>query len=160
MRNACLSDCKYAGFGYALDGLGQCFPKSTLLNGFSMPSSIQIMHLKVPRAMVISQAEQRLVKTNDLNCSNAEIVLKRDGADGENNNINDPFSNCFTLQLSHSVHRERTHSVDDTEREHTQRKRGKPFQLSNDEGLNDENDNGGAVSPPLLLETRRSAAGE
>ncbi|CAK9143547.1 unnamed protein product [Ilex paraguariensis] len=87
-RNACLSDCKCAGFGYALDGLGQCFPKSTLLNGFSMPSSTQIMHLKVPRAMVISQAEQRQVKTNDLNCSNTEIVFRGDDADGENNNRN------------------------------------------------------------------------
>ncbi|BBH06191.1 hypothetical protein Prudu_017767 [Prunus dulcis] len=36
-RNACLTDSRCKGFGYALDGKGQCFPKSFLLDGFHMP---------------------------------------------------------------------------------------------------------------------------
>ncbi|CAL9002645.1 unnamed protein product [Prunus brigantina] len=50
-RNACLTDSRCKGFGYRLDGKGQCYPKSFLLNGFHMPNTPQIMHIKIPKEL-------------------------------------------------------------------------------------------------------------
>ncbi|XP_057971040.1 putative receptor protein kinase ZmPK1 [Malania oleifera] len=87
-RNACLSDCKCKGFGYTLNGQGQCYPKMELLNGSQKPSIQITMHLKVPKG-IISQAELSKVKTyTELNCSTADLVLTSDNTSVEKTNTN------------------------------------------------------------------------
>ncbi|RVX22840.1 putative receptor protein kinase ZmPK1 [Vitis vinifera] len=76
-KNACLNDCTCKGFGYALDGQGQCYPKRYLLNGYHMPDTAMIMHIKVPKVIMASQAGGEKLRTYDqLNCSTPEIVLR------------------------------------------------------------------------------------
>ncbi|XP_044460546.1 putative receptor protein kinase ZmPK1 [Mangifera indica] len=74
-RNRCLSDCKCKGFGYTTDGQGNCYPKGTLLNGYSVPSKALNMHIKIPRGTIVSSSELSKVGTHDLNCSNEDLVL-------------------------------------------------------------------------------------
>lgn len=88
-KNACLNDCTCKGFGYALDGQGQCYPKRYLLNGYHMPDTAMIMHIKVPKGIMASQAGGEKLRTYDqLNCSTPEIVLRNINAGAENPNKN------------------------------------------------------------------------
>ncbi|CAN6486786.1 unnamed protein product [Victoria cruziana] len=50
-KNICRSDCNCRGFGYRLDGGGNCYPKSILLNGQSGPQFFGDMYIKVPSRM-------------------------------------------------------------------------------------------------------------
>ncbi|XP_031267807.1 putative receptor protein kinase ZmPK1 [Pistacia vera] len=84
-RNRCLSDCTCKGFGYSTDGLGSCYPKGTLLNGYRVPSKALNMHIKILRGTVISSLEPRNVGTNDLNCSNE--ALAEGGKTSKNSHI-------------------------------------------------------------------------
>ncbi|XP_022145540.1 putative receptor protein kinase ZmPK1 [Momordica charantia] len=71
-RNSCLSDCQCLGFGYSTDGLGQCFPKGSLRNGYRKPDSNILMHIKIPRGRAIPREE---FDSSDLICSASEVVL-------------------------------------------------------------------------------------
>ncbi|EOY07395.1 S-locus lectin protein kinase family protein, putative [Theobroma cacao] len=87
-REKCLNDCKCKGFGYALDGKGQCFPKGALRNGYRNPSNRMIMHIKVPKGMVKSIEETEAVTTNVLDCSTGQLVLENNSPDDRKTNKN------------------------------------------------------------------------
>ncbi|VVA25358.1 PREDICTED: putative receptor kinase ZmPK1 [Prunus dulcis] len=87
-RNECLTDSRCKGFGYALDGKGQCFPKSFLLNGFHMPNTLQIMHVKIPKGFLSKDEVIKKLETYDLNCSAAQVSLKTSNLEVEKSNKN------------------------------------------------------------------------
>ncbi|KAM0991336.1 hypothetical protein ACFX2C_009730 [Malus domestica] len=86
-QKSCQNDTRCKGFGYTLDGLGHCFPKSLLLNGFSMPNTLQIMHIKIPKGFLSNEVLNGLV-TYDLNCSAAQVVLQSSDVEVEKGNKN------------------------------------------------------------------------
>ena len=72
-KDICLSSCECSGFGYAVDGSGQCYPKSALRNGYRKPDLAVKMFMKVPEAMVKSTMD---TYSNELNCSmETELVM-------------------------------------------------------------------------------------
>ncbi|XP_062004105.1 putative receptor protein kinase ZmPK1 [Rosa rugosa] len=77
-RNTCLNDSRCKGFGFALDGYGQCYPKNFLLNGFRVPSTPSIIHIKISKGS-LSPDEVSQLQTYDLNCSRAEVAQKFSG---------------------------------------------------------------------------------
>ncbi|XVF55187.1 hypothetical protein PTKIN_Ptkin06aG0016700 [Pterospermum kingtungense] len=81
-RDRCLKDCKCQGFGYALDGQGQCYPKNALRNGYRTPRTRIIMYIKVPKRMVNSLVEPGMVTTNVLNCSTEQLVVGHNSFQG------------------------------------------------------------------------------
>ncbi|KAL5809237.1 hypothetical protein ACOSQ3_029928 [Xanthoceras sorbifolium] len=87
-KNRCLNDCRCKGFAYLTDGGGLCFPKGILLNGYRMPSKSSIMHIRIPKGMINSSAEQVKLRTFDLNCSSGEIVLEGGSTNGEKTSKN------------------------------------------------------------------------
>ncbi|CAB4315021.1 unnamed protein product [Prunus armeniaca] len=87
-RNACLTDSRCKGFGYALDGKGQCYPKFFLLNGFHKPNTSQIMHIKIPKGFLSKDEVVTKLETFDLNCSAAQVSLKTSDLEGEKSNKN------------------------------------------------------------------------
>ncbi|KAF3775447.1 G-type lectin S-receptor-like serine/threonine-protein kinase [Nymphaea thermarum] len=50
-QNICKSDCNCRGFGYRLDGEGNCYPKSILFSGNSGPHFEGDMYVKIPIQM-------------------------------------------------------------------------------------------------------------
>ncbi|XP_049936688.1 putative receptor protein kinase ZmPK1 [Nymphaea colorata] len=48
-QNICKSDCNCRGFGYRLDGEGNCYPKSILLSGQSGSHFFGDMYIKIPK---------------------------------------------------------------------------------------------------------------
>ncbi|XWS43773.1 hypothetical protein CRYUN_Cryun16bG0132800 [Craigia yunnanensis] len=92
-RDKCLKDCRCKGFGYALDGQGQCFPKGALRNGYGKPNNRIIMHIKVPKGMVKSFEEPGAVTTNVLNCSTGLLVLENNSAEEGKTNKNGATKN-------------------------------------------------------------------
>ncbi|KAL5550254.1 hypothetical protein UlMin_000430 [Ulmus minor] len=84
-RNSCLIDVKCKGFGFALDGQGQCFPKSYLVNGFKMPDSQSIIYIKVPKEIMSSMKELVNVRADDLSCRGT-VLLANNDAKGEKSN--------------------------------------------------------------------------
>ncbi|XP_022145522.1 putative receptor protein kinase ZmPK1 [Momordica charantia] len=77
-RNLCLSSCECTGFGYALDGTGQCYPKMALRNGYRKPDTAVLMFIKATKGEE-SMGEQR--HSNDLkllDCSASQIVMGSD----------------------------------------------------------------------------------
>ncbi|XP_021829567.1 putative receptor protein kinase ZmPK1 [Prunus avium] len=87
-RNVCLTDSKCKGFGYALDGKGQCYPKYFLLNGFHKPNTSQIMHIKIPKGFLSRDEVITKLETYDLNCSAAQVSLKTSDLEVEKSNKN------------------------------------------------------------------------
>ncbi|CAB4315016.1 unnamed protein product [Prunus armeniaca] len=81
-RNACLTDSRCKGFGYTLDGNGECFPKSSLLNGFHMPNTLEIMHIKIPKGLLSKDEVATKLETYDLNCSAAQYAELKRATDG------------------------------------------------------------------------------
>ncbi|CAB4315018.1 unnamed protein product [Prunus armeniaca] len=75
-RNACLYDSRCKGFGYALDGRGQCFPKSFLRNGFHIPSTFISIYIKIPKILMSTDEVLRKLKPYELNCSAAQVALQ------------------------------------------------------------------------------------
>ncbi|KAK2999141.1 hypothetical protein RJ639_024486 [Escallonia herrerae] len=73
-RNTCLNDCGCKGFAYSLNGEGNCYQKSVLLNGYRMTSFPNTVYIKVPRGMVIPQADIGQLRTNQL-INKSEAVL-------------------------------------------------------------------------------------
>lgn len=71
-RNSCLNNCQCLGFGYSLEGVGQCFPKGALRNGNRKPDTIILMHIKAPKGR--GNTELKEENSNDLKCSALEIV--------------------------------------------------------------------------------------
>ncbi|OMP03658.1 hypothetical protein CCACVL1_02322 [Corchorus capsularis] len=79
-RSKCLNDCRCKGFGYALDGQGQCFPKGALRNGYRTPGNRIITHIKVPKGTLISSKEDSnfqvpAAAAGALNCSNKQLFV-------------------------------------------------------------------------------------
>ncbi|XP_004137926.1 putative receptor protein kinase ZmPK1 [Cucumis sativus] len=72
-KNICLTNCKCAGFGYAMDGSAQCYPKTALRNGYRKPDTAVQMFMKVPKSLRRSWLE--LKSSSELNCSDSELVL-------------------------------------------------------------------------------------
>ncbi|XP_022934890.1 putative receptor protein kinase ZmPK1 [Cucurbita moschata] len=68
-RNSCLKNCQCLGFGYSMEGFGQCFPKGALRNGNLKPDSIILMHIKIPKENRVAE-----MKGGDLKCSVSELV--------------------------------------------------------------------------------------
>lgn len=85
-QNLCLNDCRCRGFGYALDGQGQCFPKGSLLNGHSLPNTRIIMYVKVPRRLRSSFGQTVKAKVDELNCSTAEVIINNSSDKQKTNN--------------------------------------------------------------------------
>ncbi|XP_031503093.1 putative receptor protein kinase ZmPK1 [Nymphaea colorata] len=65
-ENICRSDCNCRGFGYRLNGEGNCYPKSILLSGQSSLLFIGDMHIKIPILMNFSAST---VDQINLDCS-------------------------------------------------------------------------------------------
>ncbi|KAM6550852.1 hypothetical protein CsatB_000660 [Cannabis sativa] len=87
-RNSCLTDVRCKGFGYSLDGQGQCFPKSFLVNGYHTPDSHSVIHMKVPKEIIpSSQMKLTSEKGDELSCSSTEVLFNND-ARGEKSNKN------------------------------------------------------------------------
>ncbi|XP_050114695.1 putative receptor protein kinase ZmPK1 [Malus sylvestris] len=84
-RNSCLNATRCRGFGYALDGQGQCYPKSLLLNGYRSPTSRMIIHIKVPKGFLSPHALPTKFETHDLNCSGAQVVFNSNDPEAERN---------------------------------------------------------------------------
>lgn len=84
-RTACLNNCRCLGFVYSFNGEGECFPKSILLNGFQMSTSVRRAYIKVPKGM---ELEKGRVEKAVLNCSNSEIFLSGDRTGEEHNSKN------------------------------------------------------------------------
>ncbi|XP_038903683.1 putative receptor protein kinase ZmPK1 isoform X1 [Benincasa hispida] len=84
-RNWCLSSCECTGFGYALDGSGQCYPKMALRNGYRKPGTAVIMFIKATKDEYSSSLALQH-STNDLNCSVSQIVLGTDHVYAEKSN--------------------------------------------------------------------------
>lgn len=51
-RESCEQDCSCEGFGYRLNGEGECFPKIALFNGYQSPDFFGNMYLKVPKNLI------------------------------------------------------------------------------------------------------------
>ncbi|KAL6142177.1 hypothetical protein ACLB2K_060460 [Fragaria x ananassa] len=77
-RNSCLVDSKCLGFGYALDGKGECYPKSLLLNGYRISDVKSIIHVKIPKGFLNPGAVQTRLETHDLNCSAVQFHVSTD----------------------------------------------------------------------------------
>ncbi|PRQ43112.1 putative protein kinase RLK-Pelle-SD-2b family [Rosa chinensis] len=77
-RNSCLVDSRCLGFGYALDGLGQCYPKSLLLNGYRMSNVKSILYVKIPKDFLTPGAVQSKLEAHDLSCSAARFFVSSD----------------------------------------------------------------------------------
>ncbi|XP_062005656.1 putative receptor protein kinase ZmPK1 [Rosa rugosa] len=77
-RNSCLMHSSCLGFGYALDGIGECYPKSLLLNGYRMSNVKSIIHVKIPKGYLNPGAVQTRLETHDSNCSAAQFVVSTD----------------------------------------------------------------------------------
>lgn len=74
-RDLCLSSCECTGFGYALDGTGQCYPKSALRNGYRKPDTIVLMFIKTRKG---GPSLRQQISTSDLDCSGSQTVLGAD----------------------------------------------------------------------------------
>ncbi|KAK9920576.1 hypothetical protein M0R45_029129 [Rubus argutus] len=85
-RNLCLNDTRCKGFGFALDGWGQCYPKNFLLNGFHVPSTPSIIHIKILKGSLSPHKVQP--ETYHLNCSRAVVAHKSSGPEVEKSNKN------------------------------------------------------------------------
>ncbi|BFG36271.1 hypothetical protein CerSpe_225450 [Prunus speciosa] len=85
-RNACLYDSRCKGFGYALDGRGQCFPKSFLRNGFHIPSTFISIYIKIPKILMSTDEVLRKLKPYELNCSAAQVALQQSEPEVEKSN--------------------------------------------------------------------------
>ncbi|XP_031375847.1 putative receptor protein kinase ZmPK1 [Punica granatum] len=53
-QEACLTDCNCLGFAYRTNGLGPCFTKSSLFNGYKTPDFPGNLYLKLPVSLQVS----------------------------------------------------------------------------------------------------------
>ncbi|XP_058083720.1 putative receptor protein kinase ZmPK1 [Magnolia sinica] len=75
-KNICLQLCSCKAFMYHMDGLGRCYPKTLLLNGYRELSFSGIMYIKVPRNRTFSR--ENFTDGIKLKCSpKAPIELPR-----------------------------------------------------------------------------------
>ncbi|XP_077246778.1 putative receptor protein kinase ZmPK1 [Tasmannia lanceolata] len=78
-KNICLELCSCKAFLYHLDGIGRCYPKTLLLNGYQSPSFSGTMHLRVPKNGAISNSNAlREVKLNCSTEAHVELVRNYD----------------------------------------------------------------------------------
>ncbi|PON59922.1 S-receptor-like serine/threonine-protein kinase [Parasponia andersonii] len=102
-RHSCLTDVKCKGFGYSLDGQGQCFPKSFLVNGYHTPDARSVIYIKVPKEITMSSRTQLTnEKAEDLSCSAAEVLMNSD-AKGEKSNKNGYLNYLMAFVVSFAV---------------------------------------------------------
>ncbi|XVF55186.1 hypothetical protein PTKIN_Ptkin06aG0016600 [Pterospermum kingtungense] len=102
-RDKCLNDCECKGFGYALDGTGECFPKGSLRTGNRKPSNRVTMHLKVPKGMIKSFEGPVAVTTMGLNCSNGKVIIKNNSAEEGKRNSNRNGYMTYLIAFAASV---------------------------------------------------------
>eukprot|EP01018_Ginkgo_biloba_P012985 Gb_37079 [translate_table: standard] len=68
----CMNDCRCKGFAYRLDGMGKCFPKSNLYNGFQSPAVANTLYIKVSAAFPYNSSHETLLTPLNLTCPPAK----------------------------------------------------------------------------------------
>ncbi|THG10290.1 hypothetical protein TEA_010550 [Camellia sinensis var. sinensis] len=77
-RNLCLDDCRCEAFSYRQTGLGLCYTKSALFNGYQSPGFPGKIYLKLPVNVEASgESEQTIYNSSKLVCrsTDAEVVV-------------------------------------------------------------------------------------
>ncbi|RWR91639.1 putative receptor protein kinase ZmPK1 [Cinnamomum micranthum f. kanehirae] len=83
--NICLELCSCKAFMYKFDGIGQCYPKTMLLNGYQSSSFSGMMHIKLPRNRTISEGGRVRLETTHCN-PEAHVELSRTYESKQENN--------------------------------------------------------------------------
>eukprot|EP01018_Ginkgo_biloba_P012982 Gb_37078 [translate_table: standard] len=68
----CMNDCRCKGFAYRLDGMGKCFPKANLYNGFQSPAVANTLYIKVSAAFPYNSSHETLLTPLNLTCPPAK----------------------------------------------------------------------------------------
>eukprot|EP01018_Ginkgo_biloba_P012989 Gb_37082 [translate_table: standard] len=68
----CMNDCRCKGFAYRLDGMGKCFPKANLYNGFQSPAVANTLYIKVSTAFPYNSSHETLLTPLNLTCPPAK----------------------------------------------------------------------------------------
>ena len=88
--NICLESCSCKAILYRGDGpkgIGQCYPKTQLLNGFHSPSFNGTVHIRVPINGTLSDEDPLPLETSALRCDpNAHVELDRTYEQKQGNN--------------------------------------------------------------------------
>ncbi|KAG8055917.1 hypothetical protein GUJ93_ZPchr0001g29362 [Zizania palustris] len=75
-RDLCLRMCECSAFSYRLNGIGKCYPKYMLFNGYTSPNLHGSIYLKVPREFNESAPRVVADSATSLVCSHNVTVLK------------------------------------------------------------------------------------
>lgn len=80
-KNICLKTCLCAAFSYRFDGVGKCFPKGLLFNGYTSPAFPGSIYIKVPSNFNASASSVSARSTDSLTCNPNGSVIFQGSAD-------------------------------------------------------------------------------
>lgn len=75
-RDLCLGDCRCEAFSYRLNGVGLCFTKSALFNGYQSPNFPGSLYLKVPSGVEVSKdSKSNFHQDSNVECRSVEATV-------------------------------------------------------------------------------------
>ncbi|XP_023734868.1 putative receptor protein kinase ZmPK1 [Lactuca sativa] len=73
-RNMCLADCRCQAFVYKLPGIGDCYVKSALFNGYRYPKFAGTIYLKIPIGMQTPESSS-IPTGSKASCSDVPVTI-------------------------------------------------------------------------------------